>query len=113
MLAPVLCESIQEVFCFEHRWEVIDLDHVAKLIRVDTHILIYGEVIVNVLDGNGHCLFQMCLDLTGQTQNNWLQFLALIWPQRERGKCNIEAMENALMIRDGNYNICISVRRIS
>lgn len=39
----------------------------AKLDRVDTHILINGVVIVYMLNGNSHGVFQMCLDLTGQT----------------------------------------------
>lgn len=68
LFTPVVCKSIHEVVCFEHRWEVIDLNHMAKLNRVDTHVLINRVVIVYMLNGNSHRLFQMCLDLTGQTQ---------------------------------------------
>lgn len=83
LLTPVVCESIQEVICFEHRWKVIDLDHMAKLIRVDAHILIHRVVIMDVLNGKRHCLFQMCLDLKDK-EDSWVQVTALISPQRER-----------------------------
>lgn len=59
----------------------------AKLIWVDAHILIHGEVIVNVHDGNGRCLFQMCLDLIGQ--NTKIQFLVLMWPQCQSNNMNV------------------------
>lgn len=69
-LAPVLCESVQEIIRFKQYREVINLDHMAKLIRVDIDALVHiqGVVIVNLLDGNSHCLFQVGLDLIGQTQ---------------------------------------------
>ena len=69
LIAPVVCESIQEVIGFETLWEAVDLDHVGKRLRADAHILIRGVVILNVLNGNSYGLFQMCLDLTRQTQN--------------------------------------------
>lgn len=69
-LAPVLRESVQEIIRFKQNREVIDLDHMAKLIRVDIDALIHiqGVVIVNSLDGNSHRLFQVGLDLIRQTQ---------------------------------------------
>lgn len=67
---PVFCESIQEVICFEQRWEVIDLDHMAELICVDAHALVNGIIIVDVLDGKSRGFFQMCSYLTGKTQRN-------------------------------------------
>lgn len=75
LLAPELCKSIQQVIGFEHRWEVIDLNHVTKLIRVeaDAHTHVDRVVIVNMLKGNCPCLVQVCLNLRGQTQNNCLQ----------------------------------------
>lgn len=84
-----------------------------KLIRVDidTHADIHRVVIVNMLNGDSHGLFQVCLNLIGQTQNNWLQFMVLMWPQPERGECNVNtnpintthrAMENTPMITHGN-----------
>lgn len=68
---PVLCKSIQEVVRLEDHWEVIDLNHVTKLIRIDadTHALIHRVVIVSVLNGDGHCLLQVGLDLRGQREN--------------------------------------------
>lgn len=62
-LKPVLCESIQEVVRLEHRRKVVDLDHVAKLLQVETHILISRVVVEDVLDGNSRRVFQMGFDL--------------------------------------------------
>lgn len=54
-----------------------------KLVRVDEHVLINRVVIVDMLNGKRYCLFQVCLDLTGQTKYR-LQFIALMGPQHQK-----------------------------
>lgn len=72
LLAPELRESIQEVLRFEKRWEVVDLNDVAKVTHIQAHVLVCAVVIVNVLNGKNNSLFQIRLDLT-ETQNKWVQ----------------------------------------
>lgn len=65
-LLPVVCERVEEVVCLEQRWKVVDLDHVTKVIRVESYVLIEGVIAVNLFYGDTVCFFEMCLNLKGQ-----------------------------------------------
>lgn len=77
LLTPVLFKGIKQVVCREHGRKVIDLNHMAKVIRVDPHVLKTGVVTVDMLNGNSHCLFQVCHDLILQKHNTSGQDLYL------------------------------------
>lgn len=67
-ITPVFGECVQQVICLEHSWEIVDLDDVTKLFQIVVDAHVDKEVVVNVLDGNSRGLFQVRLNLAGQTQ---------------------------------------------
>lgn len=67
-IIPIFCERIQQVICLEYSWEIVDLDDVTKLVQIDVEAHVDKEVVVNVLNGHSGGLFQVRLNLAGQTQ---------------------------------------------
>lgn len=71
-IIPVFCERVQQVICLEDSWEIVDLDDVTKLVHIDVEAHVDKEVVANVLNGNSRGLFQVSLNLAGQTQQPYL-----------------------------------------
>lgn len=67
-IKPVFRESVQQVICLEYSWEVVDLDDMTKLLQIDVSAQVDKEVVLNMLNGNIRGVFQVHLNLTGQSQ---------------------------------------------
>lgn len=67
-IIPVFCEGVQQVIFLEYSWEIVDLDDVTELVQIDVDAHVDKEVVLNVLNGNSRGLFQVRLNLAGQTQ---------------------------------------------
>lgn len=63
-------KCIQQVIRFKDGWEVVDLNYMAKLFRieVDVEALVQSVVVLGVLNGDVPWLLQVGLDLTARTQ---------------------------------------------
>lgn len=71
-IIPVVCERVQQVICLEYSWKIVDLDDVTKFVQIDVEAHVDKEVVVNVLNANSRGLFQVRLNLAGQTQQPYL-----------------------------------------
>lgn len=69
---PVFRKSVQQVVRLERGREIVDLDDVAKLVRVDVDAHVNKVVVARVLNANSRGLLQVRLNLrkTGRTVNN-------------------------------------------
>lgn len=63
-------KRIQQVVRLKDGWEVVDLNYMAKLFRieVDVEALVQSVVVLGVLNGDVPWLLQVGLDLTAWTQ---------------------------------------------
>lgn len=63
-------KRIQQVVRLKDGWEVVDLNYMAKLFRieVDVEALVQSVVVLGVLNGDVPWLLQVGLDLTARTQ---------------------------------------------
>lgn len=70
--SPVFSERIQQVVRFEDGREVVDLNDVSKLFRIEAEVqaLVQSVVVLGVLDGDAPWLVHMGLNLTATPKIN-------------------------------------------
>lgn len=96
---PVFRKSVQQVVRLERGREIVDLDDVAKLVRVDVDAHVNKVVVARVLNANSRGLLQVRLNLrkTGRTVNNLREEATIcLFENHDRFTSSVTSAQDAL-----------------